>query len=99
VRPTFPWATSRRYAGKRAAAQSYRFRLPADARVLIAVAGNGKGAPPLFADVFELTKDGDDPEPVAYLAAGKSQLKLPAKGEKRTCCACSPGLATSAITP
>ncbi len=77
-----PFKETGHYVGKGAAAQSYRFRLPADARVLIAVAGKSKGAPPLFADVFELPEDGDDPEPVAYLAAGKSQLKLPAERGK-----------------
>jgi murein DD-endopeptidase MepM/ murein hydrolase activator NlpD/SH3-like domain-containing protein len=77
-----PFKETGHYAGKGAAAQSYRFRLPADARVLITVAGKSKGAPPLFADVFELPEDGDDPEPVAYLAAGKSQLKLPAERGK-----------------
>jgi murein DD-endopeptidase MepM/ murein hydrolase activator NlpD/SH3-like domain-containing protein len=71
-----PFKETGHYSGKGAAAHSYRFRLPADGRVLIASAGKTKGAAPLFTDVFECPDDAGDPEPVAYLATGKSQLKL-----------------------
>ncbi len=77
-----PFRETGRYSGKGAAAQSYRFRLPADCRVLIAVQGKTKGAAPLFADVFDIPDGDGDPEPVAYMAAGKSQLKLPAEAGK-----------------
>jgi len=75
-----PFRETGHYAARLPAAQSYRFRLPANGRVLITVLGKTKGAVPCFADVFELSKG--DPKPVAYLGTGQWQLKLPAEAGK-----------------
>jgi len=64
-------------------ALAYRFRVPDDGRVLVTVRTNAKGALPVFADVFELEDpDEEDPDRVAYLPAGQSQLRVGVESEK-----------------
>jgi murein DD-endopeptidase MepM/ murein hydrolase activator NlpD/SH3-like domain-containing protein len=72
-----PFRETGYYAYKQPAALSYRFRLPADGRVMITVRTKTKGGSPLFADVFALEDaPREAPEPVAYLEPGRSQLRL-----------------------